>query len=260
MKFRDPMKFCRFVGYGKLGAELLALGIEEAAPNPNESDGTRALLANLVDRHDRFPETTWCKNAAHRELLGARCLEPGEVPVWSMLARLVTRYHRRPEHEWKEAYTLLGSDESDMFLGEILPVPRYQYRYWDNNYAALFGFQDNRSYINAMWPKRKDILLKTFLGTSRPRVVIAYGAPARSFASKLVSLTETQVAGQTRLLHPLGSFSFKGKTRPRIQVGRDELGTVWAFTGFMGGYAAGKMTLELVNPLVDMIHGLQNNA
>jgi hypothetical protein len=202
-----------FVGYGKIDAPVVFIGIEEGLSN------RRALRKDLT-RRSQFKSVMDLKRA-HEGI--ANCsrffdaVNPKSQRTWRPMCHLMlprTQGEHAPNNSRRKTYQSLhlGRTHGQTLLTELLPYPHSHTRHW--LYRRLGRcYPDRKSYEKALLPKRLALLSRT-LARHRPDIIVCYGKTRWTDYKRLVSqaygevkwvaheplLAEKAIVGKTRIL------------------------------------------------------------
>lgn len=152
----DWQKIESFIGYGRLDAPVVFVGMEEGG-------GGAGLQDDLVKRSTY--ETV-------------RDLEPTSRAIqktWAPMCEVMLRRADLPcEREAKRAYQeqLLGRAQGDTLLTEIMPYPRASTSEWPSHYSERFASE--KEYFRQLLPPRT-ALLKSVLDAHARELIVFYG-------------------------------------------------------------------------------------
>ncbi|TAM74280.1 hypothetical protein EPN44_11615 [bacterium] len=160
-----------FIGYGRLDAPVVFIGLEEGLRNDE------ALEADLLQRSCFAPVMDL--EEAHRGIAGAadRFSRHARIQTtWRAMCHLMLRRGGMPEPtvEERRGYQAvrLGRSAGETLLAELLPYPKPALGEWPRLYQRRY--RDGRRYRLEVLPKRLD-LLTSMVGAHRRELVVCYG-------------------------------------------------------------------------------------
>ena len=169
----DWTRIEQFIGYGRLDAPIVFVGMEEGLAD------VAALHSDLL-RRSQFEQTMDVKQA-HQGIADGESLftdSPRRQPTWRVMADLMLHFDGRKFSSPKErssarrAYRAkrLGRKDGDSMLTELLPYPHRNTGSW------LYGerFSGREAYTAAILPRRIKLLDDALSGHSR-KAIICYG-------------------------------------------------------------------------------------
>lgn len=229
----------RFLGYGPPEPKFLFIGIEERTDPGDELRNLQARLANTRV----FGGARADKNVALNALYPGRA--PQQVPQWQIAAAIVNEIKRLKPRLGAPTATAdtIGTHGGDVFLAELLPVPRsggctfpvqhFGFRGETAYYREAIGM-DASGRLNPdgvptpRWVNLRNLV--TGQAGQLPTLVVCYSA---TFAGALERLVSPWVGQPAR-----GLVSNKIKA-----VGTNASGSVVAVTEFFGGRGRNKITM-----------------
>lgn len=166
-------KLISFVGYGRLGAPLWFLGMEESlGPRPSFDDWTPELELKIRSQWPRVVDV----RKAHEDLRDHYWERRNYSQVWRFAAQIARGFLEGAE-DWQDTnkahqYVVekLGRIKGETLLGDIMPLPAARMTDWP--YRMLYPGRE--AYWTQVWPLRKR-LWRDLIRSQSPRVVIAYG-------------------------------------------------------------------------------------
>jgi hypothetical protein len=162
-----------FIGYGRLAAPVVFLGVEEGLAD-------EAALHDDLLRRSQF-ESVMDVKEAHEGIADGQSLfsdNPRRQPTWRVMADVMLHFENRQFSSTDErkaertAYRAkrLGRKDGNSLLAELLPYPHRNTGSW------LYGekFSGREAYVDAILPQRIKLLDDVL--SERPRkAVICYG-------------------------------------------------------------------------------------
>jgi len=169
----DWPKIEQFVGYGRLDAPVVFIGMEEGLAD-------EAGLENDLLLRSRFSPVMDLKKA-HEGIVDGDSLfseSPRRQPTWRVMADLMLHYEGKTFSDAEErssarrAYRAqrLGRADGDSLLTELLPYPHRNVGSW----LYRERFDDREAYVAKMLPKRLSLLDGVLADLPR-NAVICYG-------------------------------------------------------------------------------------
>jgi len=162
-----------FIGYGRLDAPVVFIGMEEGLADVN------ALASDLTLRSTFVPVMDL--EQAHRGIVDGESLfsdSPRRQPTWRVMADVMLHFEGRMfanadgRSDARRAYRAkrLGRSDGDSLLTELLPYPHPKRSDW--LYADRFASREN--YVEKIWPLRRSLLTEV-LGAATRRAIVGYG-------------------------------------------------------------------------------------
>jgi hypothetical protein len=163
----------RFVGFGRLDAPVVFIGMEEGLKSPDDLEPDLAIRSTyefpIMDLKD-----------AHRGVAGtASYFDPEHAriqPTWRVMADLMLRRegNRNPSTAERRRYQALqlGRSGGDALLAELLPYPSPGVNDW--LYARFGRYPNREAYMAALMPRRLE-LLTAVLAAKHRQLVVCYG-------------------------------------------------------------------------------------
>jgi hypothetical protein len=162
-----------FVGFGRLDAPVVFIGIEEGLENAS------ALPEDLRVR-STYEARVMDLKAAHREIAGTEhYFDPERAPkrpTWRVMADVMLRRegHAEPTGTDRRRYRALhlGRTHGDSLLVELLPYPHPKSHDW--LYAGFGKYLTREAYEMDQIPRRIT-LLRDALGEHEHHLIVCYG-------------------------------------------------------------------------------------
>lgn len=162
-----------FVGYGRVDAPVVFVGMEESLADE------AGLAADLALRSTFEPVMDL--ERAHRGIVDGASLfseSPRRQPTWRVMADVMLHFEGRrfanadERSDARRNYRAkrLGRSDGDSLLAELLPYPNPKRSGW--HYADRFATREK--YVEKIWPLRRALLTEALAATKR-RAVVCYG-------------------------------------------------------------------------------------
>jgi hypothetical protein len=169
----DWKRIERFIGFGRVDAPVVFLGMEEGLRNPDELDEDLATRS-------KYATPVLDLKEAHRGIAGTeRYFDPDRAPrqpTWRVMADLMLRRegnHSPTGHDRRRYRALrLGRSTGDSLLTELLPYPHPKASDW--LYQRFGRYETRAAYERAMMPERSR-LLRRVLAEAPRELVVCYG-------------------------------------------------------------------------------------
>jgi hypothetical protein len=198
-----------FIGYGKVDAPVVFVGIEEGLSN------RRALRKDLI-RRSQFKAVMDLKRA-HNGIHGAERywdpVNPRSQRTWRPMCHLMLargRAKNAPDRQQRKAYQSLhlGRTHGQTLLAELFPYPHSHTRHW--LYGRFGRYPSREAYEDDVLPKRLELLRRT-LAAHRRQLIICYG---KSRWPEYKALMDQTYPGKIHwVAHKSAEAAIVGKTR-----------------------------------------------
>jgi hypothetical protein len=216
-------KLRRFIGYGRLDADVWFLGMEEAGGGV---DNLRRRLA--FDPVEDLKVACVEKLGITKHHLGSRVLQP----TWNPMCEVMLRIDGKPtdvdsKKDYQAEHLGRRGSAGHTLLLELMPLAKPSIKAWPY-VGHLRRFPDPKTYYKIEKPKRVK-LIQGLVAQHRPKLIVAYGkgywpdykqiAPALEYKRDTVSPVFEVARGATSvILTPqLASRAMNGQT-PRLAV------------------------------------------
>jgi hypothetical protein len=162
----------QFIGFGRLDARIVFVGMEEGLKRAN------MLLQDLKVRSTYETPVMDLKEACREDADGLRYFDPNHAPrqsTWRVMADLMLRKEEKvPDTDSRRRYRALrlGRSDGDTLLAELLPYPHPKNENW--LYKGFERYDTRKDYEDAMLPRRKR-LLRSVLESEQRDLIICYG-------------------------------------------------------------------------------------
>jgi hypothetical protein len=152
-----------FIGYGRVDAPVVFLGMEEGGPSDED-----AIVKNLINR------SGWERVIDIPEKWEKR-LQSTWRPMCEILLRRQGAINPTREQKIDYQNSLLGRQSGDSLITELMPLPKRSVATWPNIYEGRYGSRE--SYMASVRPKRID-MLKTVLRAHPREAIVCFGKAA----------------------------------------------------------------------------------
>ena len=169
----DWQRIENFVGFGRIDAPVVFIGMEEGLASPEELDGDLAIRSKYATPIMDLKE-------AHRGVAGTeRYFDPESAPrqpTWRVMADLMLRRDgvSHPSGDDRRAYRALrlGRSGGETLLTELLPYPHPRTSDW--LYGRITKYATREAYVAEMLPRRLRLLSEVLSAAPR-EIVVCYG-------------------------------------------------------------------------------------
>lgn len=191
--FIDWKRIEEFIGFGRIDAPVVFIGMEEGLKNADALDEDLAIRST-------YQTAVMDLKKAHKGIAGTdRYFDPERAPrqpTWRVMADLMLRREHpssTPSGQERRRYRALhlGRVDGDSLLTELLPYPHPKRGDW--LYERFDKFKTRCEYERAVMPARRT-LLRTVIGSFKRELVVCYGKGNwPEFESLFVDVTWTDV-------------------------------------------------------------------